>query len=118
MPYTAIIHEAALRLGFAGPEVTREQLHHLIEMGEHNNVEVLVIPFGNNDFPAAGQPVTYGAGPAPQLDTVALDTDHGCDFLDGEAQLARYRTVLDRMEGSALPPGKSRDFIRRVAKSI
>ncbi|MFC9428443.1 helix-turn-helix domain-containing protein [Streptomyces sp. NPDC056987] len=118
MRYTAIVHEAVLRLGFAGPEVSREQLHHLIEMGEHDNVRVLVIPFGLSDFPAAGQPVTYATGSVPQLDTVVLDTDHGCDFLDGEAQLARYRTVLDRMESCSLPPGKSRDFIRRVAKSL
>lgn len=118
MPYRAIVHEAALRLGYAGPDVTREQLHHLIEMGEHDNVTVLVIPFGRADFPAAGQPITYANGPVPQLDTVALDTDHGCDYLYAEAQLARYRSVLDRLEDCALPPGKTRDFIRRIAKNI
>jgi transcriptional regulator with XRE-family HTH domain len=116
-PYTAIVHEAALRLGFAGPEIARGQLHHLIEMSELANVTVLVMPFGLEDFPAAGQPITYGTGAVPQLDTVLLDSDHGAEYLHAEAQLARYRGVLDRLENSALPPGKSRDFIRRIAKS-
>lgn len=31
-PYTAIIHEAALRMGFGGPDVARAQLRHLLEM--------------------------------------------------------------------------------------
>jgi transcriptional regulator with XRE-family HTH domain len=118
MPYTAIIHEAALRLGYAGPEVTRAQLHHLVEMSELDNVTVLVVPFGRDDFPAAGQPITYAHGAVPQLDTVALDTDYGCDFLYAEAQLARYSTILERLEESALTPGKSRDLVRQIAKNI
>lgn len=118
VPYTAIIHEAALRMGFGGPEVVEEQLRHLIEAGEQDNVRILVIPFGRADFPASGQPITYASGPVPQLDTVLLDSDHGCEFLDADSRLARYRSVLDRMERCALPPGKSRDFIRRVIKEI
>jgi hypothetical protein len=118
LPYTAIVHEAALRLGHAGPDVTREQLHHLIEMGEHDNVTVLAIPFGQADFPAAGQPITYATGRVPELDTVALDTDHGCDYLYAEAQLVRYRTVLDRLESWAFSPARTRDLISRIAKNI
>ncbi|MET9296946.1 helix-turn-helix transcriptional regulator [Streptomyces sp. NPDC003077] len=116
-PYRAVIHEAALRLEYAGADTTRQQLFHLIEMSERPNVTVQVIPFGANDFPAVGQSITYGAGLLPHLSTVALDTDHGCEYLFAEAQLERYRVVLDRTESVALPPGKSRDFIRRIAKS-
>ncbi|WP_030018352.1 helix-turn-helix domain-containing protein [Streptomyces monomycini] len=117
-PYTAIIHEAALRMGIGGAEVVRAQLHHLIEMGEQDNVTVLTIPFERADFPAAGQPITYACGPMPQLDTVLLDSDHGCEFLYAQAQLARYRTVLDRMERCALSPAESRAFIHKIAKSL
>lgn len=118
MPYTAVIHEAALRLQYAGADISRQQLLYLVEMSERPNVSVRVIPFGANDFPAVGQPITYAAGPLPQLSTVALDADHGCEYLYAEAQLDRYRAVLDRMEEAALPQGKSRDFIRRIAKDI
>ncbi|GAA3370725.1 helix-turn-helix transcriptional regulator [Streptomyces sannanensis] len=114
-PYTAIVHEAALRMGFGGPQAAREQLDSLLEASEHENIIILVIPFGEASFPASGQPITYASGPVPQLDTVVLDTDHGCEFLDAEAQLARYRSVLDRMEARALSPEKSRDLIHRIA---
>ena len=114
-PYTAIVHEAALRMGFGGPEIARSQLHHLLEMSEEPTITVLVIPFGQIGFPASGQPVTLATGPVPQLDTVVLDTDHGCEFLDAEAQLDRYRSVLDRLESRALPEPKSRDLIHRIS---
>jgi hypothetical protein len=118
LPYMAIIHEAALRMGIGGPEVVQAQLMHLVEVSERENVTVLVIPFDRADFPVSGQPITYAHGAVPQLDTVFLDSDHGCDHLFATAELARYRAKLDRMEDCALGPGKSRDFIRKIAKSL
>ncbi|GAA2294544.1 helix-turn-helix domain-containing protein [Streptomyces violaceusniger] len=115
LPYKVIIHEAALRLGCGGPKVARAQLEHLVAMGERDNITVLVIPFGSGPFPGSGQPIDYVYGPVPQLDTVTLDTDHGCEFLDAEAQLTKYRSVLDRLEETALTPEASRDLMRRVA---
>ncbi|MFE1861315.1 helix-turn-helix domain-containing protein [Streptomyces anandii] len=116
-PYTAIIHEAALRMGFGGPAVTRGQLKHLNDMSELPHVTVRVIPFGADSFPSAGQSFDYVQGPVPQLDTVQLDSTHGaCEFLDAEAQLSKYRAVLNRMECCALPPDSSRDLIHRLAK--
>jgi transcriptional regulator with XRE-family HTH domain len=117
-PYTEIIHEAALRMGVGGPVTARAQLDYLIEMSELDHITILVLPFGASSFTPSGQPITYAHGPVPQLDTVELDTDHGCHFLDAEAQLAKYHSVLDRMEVSALKPVESRDFIHRIAQSI
>ncbi|WP_329221164.1 helix-turn-helix transcriptional regulator [Streptomyces sp. NBC_01485] len=117
-PYTAIVHEAALRMGFGGPDIARAQLDHLLELSEQPTIAVLVIPFGQTGFPASGQPITVAEGPVPQLDTVVLDTDHGCEFLDAEAQLDRYRSVLDRMESRALPEPKSRDLIHRISSDL
>jgi hypothetical protein len=87
-------------------------------MSELDHITILVLPFGASSFTPSGQPITYAHGPVPQLDTVELDTDHGCHFLDAEAQLAKYHSVLDRMEVSALKPVESRDFIHRIAQSI
>ncbi|MFD0307591.1 helix-turn-helix domain-containing protein [Streptomyces sp. NPDC127119] len=114
-PYAAIIHESALRMGFGGPAVARAQLKHLIEMSELAHVTLGVIPFGTDRFPTTGQSFDYLDGPVPQLDTIQLDSHHGaCEFLDGEAQLSKYRAVLDRMESCALSPAESRDFIHRL----
>lgn len=118
VPYSAVVHEAALRMGFGGPDVARGQLNYLLEMSELPTITLLVLPFGQTGFPAAGQPITYAAGAAPQLDTVVLDTDHGCEFLDAEAKLERYRSVLDRMESRALSEAKSRDLVRRIVRDL
>jgi len=117
-PYMAVVHEAALRMGFGGPDVARAQLAHLLAMSEEPTITVLVIPFGQTGFPASGQPITYATGPVPQLDTVVLDSDHGCEFLDAEAQLARYRSVVDRMESRALTETQSRALISRIIGTL
>ncbi|MBX7549499.1 helix-turn-helix domain-containing protein [Streptomyces sp. NPDC088560] len=111
-PYTAIIHETALRMNFGGPAVVRGQLKHLLDMSELPHVTVRVIPFEADHFPATGQPFDYVEGPVPQLDTVQLDSYHGaCEFIDAEAQLNKYRAVLNRMESCALSRARTRDFV-------
>ncbi|MFI1165375.1 helix-turn-helix domain-containing protein [Streptomyces sp. NPDC020801] len=118
-PYSAIIHEAALRMGFGGPTTAHGQLKHLLDMGELPHVTVRVIPFGTEYFPSTGQSFDYVEGSVPQLDTVQLDTHHGgCSFLDADAQLNKYRAVLNHMESCALDPAGSRDFIHRLMQEI
>ncbi|MFC9431133.1 helix-turn-helix domain-containing protein [Streptomyces sp. NPDC056987] len=117
-PLTAIIHEAALRMGFGGPEVARAQLKSLLDLSEREHITIRVIPFGAGTFPSSGQGIHHMAGTIPALDTVQLDTDHGSAFLDTPPQLVKYRTVLDRMEACSLKPAASRTLIRRVAQDI
>ncbi|MFD3514173.1 helix-turn-helix domain-containing protein [Streptomyces sp. NPDC058657] len=117
-PYFGIVHEAALRMQFGGRRVARAQLEHLLAVSERDNITLLVIPFEAGAFPGAGQTVNYAEGPVPQLDTVQIDSTHGPEFLYGEAQLAKYRAHLDWMEGIALPPDRSRDFIRDIARQL
>ncbi|MEU3787125.1 helix-turn-helix transcriptional regulator [Streptomyces sp900129855] len=118
-PYSAFIHESALRMGFGGRTVALGQLKHLIEMSELPHVSVRVIPFGTEYFPSTGQSFDYVEGPVAQLDTVQLDTHHGgCGFLDAEAQLTKYRAVLDHMEPIALNPTASRDFLHHLTRDV
>lgn len=116
-PLTAIIHEAALRMGFGGPDVARAQLENLLNMGEREHITILAIPFGAGTFPGSGQGIHYLSAGVPLLDSVQLDTDHGSAFLDAQPQLVKYRTVLDRMERCSLTAAESRDLIRKVAEA-
>ncbi|WP_406516291.1 helix-turn-helix transcriptional regulator [Streptomyces sp. NBC_00873] len=115
--YTALIHEAALRMRFGGRDVACAQLENIISMSERDNVIVRVTRFGGG-FSGTGQSIDYLSGPVPQLDTVQLDTHHGCEFLDARSQLVKYSSVLDRMEAAALTPAESRDFIQRLARQL
>jgi len=117
-PQQVIIHEAALRMRFGGPQVTRRQLNYLLEMHERDHIAIHVIPFAAGTFAGSGQSVYYAEGPVPQLDTVNLDQSHGPVFLDAEAQLSKYRVTLDRLEAAALTPEESQNFIHNIVKDL
>jgi transcriptional regulator with XRE-family HTH domain len=117
-PYTAITHEAALRMRFGNRATVRAQLNHLNEISELDHVTITVIPFSSGPFHTSGQGVDYFHGTVHQLDTVQLDTDHGAELIDSPAQLDRCRLILDRVAQAALPPAKSRDFIAQLAQDL
>ncbi|MET9296850.1 helix-turn-helix transcriptional regulator [Streptomyces sp. NPDC003077] len=117
-PLTAVIHEAALRMMFGGPEIARDQLRHVLDMSEHEHITIRVIPFSIGAFPGSGQSVFYAVGPVPQLDTVELDQSHGPVLIDAEAQLHRYRMLLNQLEGVALAEAESRTFIHKIAQNL
>ncbi|WP_320774102.1 helix-turn-helix transcriptional regulator [Streptomyces sp. CRN 30] len=116
--YVGILHEAALRMQFGGPEVARAQLEHLLAMSERPHVSLRVIPFSAGAFPGAGQTVVYMEGPVPELDTVQIDSTHGPEFLHQEAQLNKYRTHLDWMEQRALSSEESHAFVQSIATQL
>ncbi|MFI0739358.1 helix-turn-helix domain-containing protein [Streptomyces sp. NPDC021100] len=118
VPFTAIIHEAALRMRFGGRQVAREQLDYLIEASKRQNVTVRVIPFTNEEFIEVTQPVLYANGPVPQLDTVQIDSAFGGSFLDAEADLQKYRMLLDIAEHASLDPEASRQIIHHIAREL
>ncbi|MGW1626685.1 helix-turn-helix domain-containing protein [Streptomyces sp. NPDC002172] len=118
LPYQAIIHEAALHMRFGGRDVTRQQLKHLLKMSEHPNISLHVIPFDAGGYPGAGQPIYYVHGPVPQLDTVQLDQSHGIALLDAEAQLNKYRRVLERLMAISLIELESRALVQSIIQSL
>ncbi|MEU3074801.1 helix-turn-helix domain-containing protein [Streptomyces laurentii] len=116
--YIAIVHEAALRMRFGGRKVVREQLEYLIEVSRLPTVHVRVIPFTSEDFIEVTQPVLYASGPVPELDTVQIDSAFGGRFLDAEAELKKYRTLLEIAEHASLDPEGSRGLIHHIAREL
>lgn len=117
-PYETVIHEAALRIRVGDRAAARVQLAHILELSEEAHITVRVIPFDLDGFAGAGSTMVYAGGPVPQLDTVVRDGPHGTVFVDAEAQLGRFRTLFRRVEAVSLEPGRSRDFIKRLAKEL
>ncbi|MBD0707296.1 MULTISPECIES: helix-turn-helix domain-containing protein [unclassified Streptomyces] len=116
--YAAIIHEAALRMRFGGRKVVREQLEYLMEVSRLPTVHIRVIPFTSEDFIEVTQPVLYAHGSVPELDTVQIDSAFGGRFLDAEAELKKYRTLLDIAEHASLDPEGSRQLIHHIAREL
>ncbi|WP_435612894.1 helix-turn-helix domain-containing protein [Streptomyces sp. bgisy159] len=118
VPYTAVVHESALRMRVGGRSTLRAQLAHLLEASEADHVTVRAIPFETDSFTPLGSTIVYAGGDIPKLDTVVQDAPHGTVFIDAEAQLGVFRTLLRRVEAASLDPERSRDFIHRVAKEL
>lgn len=116
--YRSVIHEAALRMKFGGPDIARDQLRHLLKMSELPHATIRVIPFEATYYPGSGQSVYYVHGPVPALDTAQLDQSHGPVFIDAEAQLAQYRLLLERLDAAALDAGQSQELIHKVARDL
>ncbi|MFI9332345.1 helix-turn-helix domain-containing protein [Kitasatospora sp. NPDC052868] len=117
-PYTAFVHEAALRMQFSGPKVLSEQLDVLIKAPESPGISVRVVPFDIESLPGPSENFTYTQGPVPELDTVQIDISFGCPLFDAPSHLASYREILARMATVALTEDDSRDFIQSVKKEI
>ncbi|MFD4398849.1 helix-turn-helix domain-containing protein [Kitasatospora sp. NPDC058478] len=117
-PYTALVHEAALRIQYGGPEVLRDQLDSLVKDSELSGVSLRVVPFATANFPGPSENLLYAEGPVPELDTVQSDSSHGSHIFDSPAQLAGYRAILERIEAVSLPESESRDHIRSIMKEL
>ncbi|WP_060887815.1 helix-turn-helix domain-containing protein [Streptomyces caniscabiei] len=118
VPYTAVIHESALRIRVGDRAAARTQLTSVLEHSEADHITVRVIPFDLDGFAGATSGMTYAGGPVPRLDTALRDTPHGTAFIDAEAQLGALRTLFRKVEAVALEPERSRDFIHRLMKEL
>ncbi|MFE7531371.1 helix-turn-helix domain-containing protein [Kitasatospora sp. NPDC057542] len=115
-PYSAFIHEAALRMQFSGPAVLAEQLGALIEDSRQPTISVRVVPFDIGAMPSSSENFTYAEGPVPELDGAQVDSSLGIRIVDAPAHMAKFRSLLARFESGALSEEESRDFIGTIKK--
>ncbi|MFD0397083.1 helix-turn-helix domain-containing protein [Kitasatospora sp. NPDC127121] len=117
-PYSAFIHEAALRMQFSDPRVNVEQIDALIADSEQPSISVRVVPFAAGAVPSACENFTYAEGPITELDAAQMDTGHGGRLFDSPAHLARFRALLASMDSTALSEEESRDFMRSIKEEM
>jgi transcriptional regulator with XRE-family HTH domain len=106
-----VVDEAVLARVTGGPEVMREQLHHLLAVADRPTATVQVIGF------------EYGVHPGGNSNFILIDTGHGLPdlvYVDGlrgaasftsEAETQRYRQIWATLTAIALDPLQSRDRI-------
>jgi transcriptional regulator with XRE-family HTH domain len=116
--FDAILHEAALRMRFGGRKVARRQLEHLMEASRWPTVSVRIVPFTNENFIETTQPIFYATGVVPQLDTVQMDSAVGGRLVDADAELHRYRSLIDVAQSVTLSAEESRQLIHHIAREL
>jgi transcriptional regulator with XRE-family HTH domain len=115
--FTVVIDEAALRRPFGGAAVMREQLDHLVEMQEQDNLFLGVLPF------AAGPHI--GLLGAFHIMEFADDADDNVLYLENaqsdialreQPELVEiYGKHLDRTLERSLVGAAAADYLRRIA---
>ncbi|GAB3116239.1 transcriptional regulator WhiJ [Streptomyces calidiresistens] len=118
IPYVGVVHESALRMRFGTRDAVRQQLKHLLEMSDRDNVDLSVIPFAAGGYPLVGDSVLYAEDVHPRLDTVHVDAPLGAVFIDSPTQLANFRRRLDAVHRMALTPERSRDLILAITREL
>ncbi|MFE1801955.1 MULTISPECIES: DUF5753 domain-containing protein [unclassified Streptomyces] len=100
----AVIHEAALRMHYSSPSVTRGQLLHLIELARLPNVTIQIFPFRTRTFPGVTSPFLYAQPRVEDLATVVLEHPSEPIYRDTQEHLSQYRMLFAQLKECALPP--------------
>lgn len=111
----AVVDEAALRRPLGGRDVMREQLEHLVEATEQQNVTLQIMPFDAGGHAAAGGPFSILRFGEPGLpDVVYLEQLTSSLYLDKQPDIDRYLQVMDRLAVEAEPATATPRILRSV----
>jgi transcriptional regulator with XRE-family HTH domain len=113
-----VLGEAALRQEVGGPDVLRDQLRHLGELGSDcQGVAIQVLPFAAGAHGPNGGFSVLQFGPAlpPGLVLVDGPADGGI-YLDAPDSVAAYTQAFTRLKELALSPRDSAQVLREVAR--
>jgi transcriptional regulator with XRE-family HTH domain len=115
----AVIDEAALRRSLTGPELSRAQLTHLIEMNELPNVSLQIAALAHGGHAAAGGPFAILRFAEPDLpDIVYLEQLTSSLYLDKRSDVDHYAAVMDRLCAQVDPPDRTADILAAIRAEI
>lgn len=115
----AVLDESVLWRCVAGPEMQRQQLRHLVEVGQLPNVSIRVIPLTTPEPAALHGPFGLLTLPIPgDPGLVYLEDRTGGRAIDDGDQVDEYIEIRDALQRQALDEEASRKLIDRVVERI
>ncbi|MEU9076539.1 helix-turn-helix transcriptional regulator [Kitasatospora sp. NPDC048538] len=115
----AVLDEAALRRPWGGPELMRNQIDRLLELGELPNVRLQVLPLGCAGLSAEGGAFTVLGFAEPELaDVVYLEQFTTALYLDKPAEVSEYRHAMDGLAADSLSPELTRELLHSVRQEL
>jgi len=117
-PYLwSLIDESALRRAVGGSDLMREQLSKILEMAADSNVTMQVIPFEAGAHPGLDNTFMLlefdGSAQSP---VVFVENLAGNFYLERDAEIQRYREVLEHLRACALSPANSIKYVEEIKK--
>ncbi|MFI1385454.1 helix-turn-helix domain-containing protein [Embleya sp. NPDC020886] len=114
---TATLSESALASAFCGREALRQQLEHLLLLGEMTNVELRIVSFETPTAAFLGSVTMYEL-PDTNDAVVHVAYEAGSQLLRDERVVGRYRRDLDYYCGTAQDEIASRAMITRRLEQL
>jgi transcriptional regulator with XRE-family HTH domain len=115
--YHALVDELALRRGVGGSAVMGAQLDKALEARERRGITIQVIPFDTGAYAAADSNfvlLEFGDSDLPSV--VFVEGLTGNQYLERDADIARYRETIDYLRKLALSPNDSANLMIKVRK--
>ncbi|MBQ1049404.1 helix-turn-helix transcriptional regulator [Micromonospora sp. C51] len=112
----AILSEASLRTEVGGPDVLREQLHHLVKVSQLPNITIQVLRFeaGAHLADSSGFALLSFEHDDPPLGYI--ETLAGELFLESSRDLARLSAAYDNLRMLARSPAESVKFVKELSE--
>lgn len=116
---SAVLSEAVLRQEVGGREVLRDQLEHLEQLSNRDNIEVRVIPFAAGAHAALGASFQILSFPSSRLpDIVYLEALTRFTIIDRKLQVREFMSVFNESSRYALDDQASIDLIRQIREEL
>jgi transcriptional regulator with XRE-family HTH domain len=115
----SLIDESAFHRAIGGNRVMKEQMSKILEVADAPNVTMQVVPFEAGAHPGLDNTFTLlefdkaVLGPVVFVEILA-----GNLYLEGEAQIERYREVLEHLRACALSPSNSARLVNEIKKKF
>jgi len=110
----AVFDEAAL-LRISDPEISKEQVTHLITMARQDNITVQMVPIERGLYAGIGEVFVILDFPDPQERTILfLETHNDERYLEEHEEIERYIVRFKSLCVDALSPDETLTFLRRI----
>ncbi|MEV0369928.1 helix-turn-helix transcriptional regulator [Streptomyces sp. NPDC050636] len=109
-----ILEEAVLRRPIGGPEVLREQLHRLLEIGRMRHVQIQVMPTGCSSHAGLAGPFTLVEPPDREM-CAYLEVQNTGRLLTDRRTVSTIARRYGILQSQALNPKESAEFIQKLA---
>lgn len=114
----AIIAETVIRQTLGGPDVTREQLQHLLDVASRPNVTLRLLPFGA-DHPGVNGPFSIVEFPDPEDGRiVCVDALTSTLYIEQLREVGIYRMAMDSIRDGSIDPQQTVDALTERVKEL
>jgi transcriptional regulator with XRE-family HTH domain len=111
----AVIGEAAVKMTPGSPDAHRDQIQHLLNLGE-TKVTIQVLPLASG--PHAGLSGSFSIITFDDVDMVFREGFGDGSFIDDEDQVRSYRARYERLQSQALSIESSRRYLHEALADI